>query len=622
MTDTLIPRSILFGNPERTQPRLSPDGQYLSYLAPDEKNVLQVWVRGADVIEARPVTQDRKRGIRLYQWTYQPDVLLYLQDADGDENWHLFSVNVRTGDVRDLTPFPGVQARLVDLAPELPATALIAMNQRDPRLHDVYRVDLATGECTLDTENPGNFLGFTADAELQVRAATASTAAGGYELFARDTPAEPWRKLREWGPEDEGEAVAFGADPNRLFIEGTHDWNARRLLALDLSTGSEEVLAQDELYDVGDVFFHPVRRIVQAVAFYRDRLEWTILDPEVEGDFAALRAVRDGELRVVSRDLADRTWLAAFTIDDGPTYYYRYHRATRLAELLFSNQPKLEGLPLAKMQPVSFPARDGLTLHAYLTLPAGAGPGPLPTVLDVHGGPWARDTWGYRADVQWLANRGYAVLQINYRGSTGYGKQFLHAGDLEWAGKMHDDLLDGVQWLIDQGISDTARVAIFGGSYGGYATLVGLTFTPEVFAAGVDIVGPSNLFTLMASIPPYWAPMLALFKNRVGDPDTQSDLVRAKSPVFFADRIVKPLLIGQGKNDPRVKEAESEQIVEAMRQASRPVEYVLYTDEGHGFARPENRMHFFAVAEEFLARYLGGRFEPAGELEGHSAEVR
>ncbi|MDY6940608.1 MAG: S9 family peptidase, partial [Cyanobacteriota bacterium] len=347
-----------------------------------------------------------------------------------------------------------------------------------------------------------------------------------------------------------------------------------------------------------------------------------ILDESLTADFAVLAKVRRGEMRLVSRDLEETTWLVSYLTDDGPTYYYTYDRSSKTATLLFSDRPELEDLPLVPMQPISYPARDGLTLHGYLTLPMG-GEVPLASVLLVHGGPWARDTWGYRPIVQWLANRGYAVLQVNFRGSTGYGKAFLNAGNREWAGKMHDDLLDGVDWLVDKGIADRTKIAIMGGSYGGYATLVGLTFTPDVFVCGVDIVGPSNLITLMESIPPYWEPLRALFARRMGDFTTEEEFLKSRSPLFFADKITKPLLIGQGANDPRVKQAESEQIVEAMRQADKPVEYVLYADEGHGFARPANRLHFYAIAEEFLAKYLEGQFQPieSDEIEGHSGVV-
>ncbi|HEY9652654.1 MAG TPA: S9 family peptidase, partial [Coleofasciculaceae cyanobacterium] len=409
---------------------------------------------------------------------------------------------------------------------------------------------------------------------------------------------------------------------NTLYIIGSHDANAQRLIALDLATRTETVMAADEQYDVGGVVAHPTTRVIQAVSFYKDKLEWQILDSSIAEDFEVISQIREGEFGVSSRTLADDTWLVAYTTDDGPVYYYTYDRHSKTSTLLFSNQPKLEELQLASMQPISYQARDGLTIHGYLTTPVGIPAQNLPTVLLVHGGPWARDTWGYDSEAQWLANRGYAVLQVNFRGSTGYGKNFVNAANRQWAAAMHDDLIDAVNWLVNQGIADPQKVAIMGGSYGGYATLVGLTFTPEVFAAGVDIVGPSNLVTLMKSIPPYWAPLLANMYHRVGNLETEEEFLKSRSPLFFVDQIQKPLLIGQGANDPRVKQAESEQIVEAMKKAGKPVEYVLYTDEGHGFARPENRLHFYAIAEEFLTKYLGGRSEPVGDIQGHSGVLK
>ncbi|GAC1464426.1 MAG: hypothetical protein NVS2B14_13300 [Chamaesiphon sp.] len=445
---------------------------------------------------------------------------------------------------------------------------------------------------------------------------------GGYDLLYREAQDLPWDTLRHWGPDDEGYAVTFSDDGKTLYMVGTHDANAQRLIALDLATRSETVIVSDPQYDVGGILIHPVKRVIQAISFYKDKQEWQVLDQSIAADFDAIAKVREGEFSINSRDLADKTWLVSYLTDDGPVYYYAYNRESKSSTLLFSNQPKLEGLSLASMQPVSYEARDGLTIHGYLTTPVGIPTKHLPTILLVHGGPWARDTWGYSPMVQWLANRGYAILQVNFRGSTGYGKAFVNAGNREWAAKMHDDLIDAFNWLVQQEIADPKKVAIMGGSYGGYATLVGLTFTPDIFAAGVDIVGPSNLVTLMQSIPPYWAPMKAMFAHRLGDLETEEEFLKSRSPLFFADRIEKPLLIGQGANDPRVKQAESEQIVEAMQQAGKPVEYALYTDEGHGFARPENRLHFYAIAEEFLAKYLGGQYEPVGEIQGHSGIVR
>jgi Dipeptidyl aminopeptidases/acylaminoacyl-peptidases len=401
---------------------------------------------------------------------------------------------------------------------------------------------------------------------------------------------------------------------------GNHDANAERLIALDLSTRKETVIAEDPEYDIGGLLAHPKTRNIEAVSFYKDKEEWQIIDPIIAEDIEAIKQIRPGEFGI-SRTLSDEKWLISFVTDDGPVYFYVYDRPTKTHSFLFSNKPKLEGLSLASMEPISYTAIDGLTIHGYLTKPVGVAL-PAPTVLLVHGGPWGRDTWGYDSQAQWLANRGYAVLQVNFRGSTGYGKAFLNAGNREWAGKMHQDLIDGVNWLVENGISQQDKIAIMGGSYGGYATLVGLTFTPEVFACGVDIVGPSNIITLMQSIPPYWEPIRKNFYHRVGNLDTEPEFLKQRSPLFFVDRIEKPLLIGQGANDPRVKQAESEQIFEAMKQAGKPVEYVLYTDEGHGFARPENRLHFYGVAEEFLAKYLGGRFEPVGEITGHSGVIK
>jgi dipeptidyl aminopeptidase/acylaminoacyl peptidase len=395
-----------------------------------------------------------------------------------------------------------------------------------------------------------------------------------------------------------------------------------RLLALDVATGRETVLAEDPHYDVSELFIHPTTRVIQAVAFARGKLEWQVLDPSVAADFEALAKLRSGEFRVSTRTLDDHTWLVSCTTDDGPVYYYAYDRRSKTGTRLFSHQPKLEGLALAPLQPISYPSRDGLTIHGYLTTPVGVPAKDLSAVLLVHGGPWLRDTWGYKPVVQWLANRGYAVLQVNFRGSTGYGKAFLTAGNREWAGKMHDDLIDGVNWLVTRGLADPKKVAIMGTSYGGYATLVGLTFTPDVFAAGVDLVGISNLVTWYNSIPPYWAPFKALFARRVGDPEKDARFLQSRSPLFFVERIQAPLLIGQGANDPRVVQAESDQIVVALRQANKPVEYIVYTDEGHGLARPENRLHFYARAEAFLATYLGGRFEPAGAIHGHTGVMR
>lgn len=615
----LIPREVLFGNPERANPQISPDGRLLAYLAP-HNGVLNVWIRTVGQQDDRVVTDDRKRGIRIYFW--QPDSrhIIYLQDQNGDENWRVYQTSVETKQTRDLTPFERVQARIVAVDPDIPDRILVALNNRDPRLHDVYRVDLKTGKLELDTQNPGDVADWVADNELRVRAAEVLLPDGSTEIRIRDDERSPWRTFLKWGPDESfGGIAGFTRDNKSVWLISSVNANAARLLEVDLASGQQRVIAEDPQYDVSGILVHPRKRTLEAVSFVRARTEWQIIDRAVEPDFAALRKVRDGDISISSRDLDDRTWIVTYVVDDGPIYWYTYDRRTRRAQPLFSNNSKLEKYKLAKMQPISFKARDGMTIYGYLTLPVGVQPRNLPMVLLVHGGPWSRDTWGYNPMVQWLANRGYAVLQVNFRGSTGYGKAYLNAGDREWAGKMHDDLIDGKNWAVKQGIADPKRVAIMGGSYGGYATLVGLAFTPDEFAAGVDIVGPSNLVTLLQSIPPYWAPIKATFTKRMG---SDEEFLKSRSPLFRASQIKKPLLIGQGANDPRVKQAESDQIVEALRKANIPVEYIVYTDEGHGFARPENRLHFYAKAEEFLAKHLGGRFEPMGEIRGHSGVIK
>jgi dipeptidyl aminopeptidase/acylaminoacyl peptidase len=371
---------------------------------------------------------------------------------------------------------------------------------------------------------------------------------------------------------------------------------------------------------------HPTRHVVQAVGFAQGRNVWTVVDASVKADFEAIAALSDGDFRLANRDRADTVWLVSFTRDRGAVRYFTWDRATKKGSFLFAHQPKLEGLTLAEMRPVEIRARDGLVLNAYLTLPPGAVPRRLPLVLYVHGGPWSRDRWGFDPVGQWFANRGYAALQVNFRGSDGFGKKFLHAGDHQWGFAMHDDLIDAVNWAVKEKFADPKRVAIFGGSYGGYAALAGAAFTPDVFRCAVDIVGPSNLFTLIQSIPPYWKPMVALFLQRIGNLDDPSDreLLRRASPLFAARKITIPLLIGQGANDPRVKPAESEQIVAAIEKNHGRAVYVLYPDEGHGFARPPNRIDFFARAEAFLAEHLGGRAEPleGGTIKGSTAVVR
>jgi len=615
LPEGMIPREILFGNPEKAGPEISPDGAKLGWLAPSN-GVLNVWVRTIGKTDDQVVTSDKKRGIRFFAWQYDGEHIIYIQDKDGDENWHLYQTSLKTKMTRDLTPFDGIQARAVAYDPKFPDQILLGLNIRDRRLHDVYRVNLKNGAVELDTQNPGDVSGWTADHELQVRAASASTPDGGTVVRIRENASSPWKEFQRWsGDESFGGVEAFTPDNNGVLLVSSVGANASRLLEVDLATGRSKVIAEDPQYDVSGVMINPKTKKLEAVAFIRTRREWMLIDKSLQADFDALHKVRDGDFSVSSRDLEDKTWLVSFISDDAPIYYYAFDRATKKASLLFSNRPALEKYKLAKMRPISFKARDGMTIYGYLTLPVDAPPKNLPMILDVHGGPWGRDTWGLHNEAQWLANRGYAVLLINFRGSTGYGKAYLNAGDREWAGKMHADLIDGKNWAVQQGYADPKKICIMGGSYGGYATLVGVTFTPDDFACGVDIVGPSNIATLIRSIPPYWVPVKSLFDKRVGKVETEEEFLKSRSPLFKADQIKVPLLIGQGANDPRVKQAESDQIVAALRKNNKPVEYIVFPDEGHGFARPENRLAFFAAVEQFLAKQLGGRAEPSSDGE-------
>jgi len=620
----LIPRDVLLGNPERVRPQLSPDGKQLAWLQPDDKNVMQVWVKTLGADDAAAVSADKKRGIRQYQWAQDSKNVLYLQDNDGDENFHVFAVDLTTKNTRDLTPFTGVRAAIVDTHPKAPDTVLVQLNLRDRKTFDVHRVSLKTGALEPDTQNPGDVLQWLTDANMLVRAAMIATPEGGQEVRVRDTVKLPWKSLIKVGPEETLSVYGFTLDGKGLFMGTSVGTDTQRVVEKNLKSGSERVLAKSDTSDPTGVVLHPVKHELHGVAFdVNGRSEWTTLDSTFKADLAALRAANvTGDLDVVSRDLSDAQWVVSATHDTGPVKYYRYERASKKAEYLFSHQPKLEGLPLVEMKPVSFPSRDGLTLNGYLTQPADA----KGLVLLVHGGPWGRDSWRYNGEVQLLANRGYAVLQVNFRGSTGYGKRFLNAGNKQWGLSMHTDLLDAVEWAGRQGL-DPKKVCIMGGSYGGYAALAGAAFTPDVFRCAVDLVGPSNLTTLLKTIPPYWAAMKGQFAKRVGDVDSPADaeLLKKASPLFAADKIRIPLLIAQGANDPRVKQAESEQIVAAMEKASLPVTYVLYPDEGHGLARPENRTDYYARVEAFLAASLGGRVEPLpaeGRIPGSTAVVK
>jgi dipeptidyl aminopeptidase/acylaminoacyl peptidase len=627
----LIPRKVLFDNPDKSQPRISPDGKHLAYLAPVD-GVMNVWVGPIDKPDdAKPITKDKKRGIRQFNWTFTNDRILYIQDADGDENWHIYGTPINGGETTDFTPLKKVNARIEGVSHKFPCEILIALNDRDDKYHDVYRLDLKSGERKLVLKNT-EFAGFVIDDDYKIRLAAKLTPDGG-AAYMRPDGDDKWTEYLKVPMSDTltTQPIAFNEDGSVLYLIDSRGRDTGAFTEFETKTEEKTVIAEDKKADAGAVLMHPTKNIPQAVSFNYERNHWKFLDTGVESSFERLKKVADGEIAIASRTLDDKQWIVAFTLDNGPVRYYHYDRDTKKARFLFTNRKSLENQPLEKMHPEIIHSRDGMDLVSYLTLPPGSHAKdkdrpdkPVPMVLLVHGGPWGRDSWGFNGLHQLLANRGYAVLSVNFRGSTGFGKKFVNAGNKEWAGKMHDDLIDAVDWAIKEKIADPAKVAIMGGSYGGYATLVGLTFTPEKFACGVDIVGPSNLQTLLSTIPPYWAPMMQMFKDRVGDPTTDEGkrFLTERSPLSRVDKIKRPLLIGQGANDPRVKQAESDQIVKAMQEHKIPVTYVLFPDEGHGFARPPNNLAFFAVAEAFLAKTLGGRTEPIGkDFEGSSIKV-
>ncbi len=621
----LIPRQILFGNPVKASPRISPCGTRLAYLAPSDKGVLNAWVRTIGKEDDTQVTNDPHRGIRIHFWAEDGKHLFYLQDLNGDENWHLYSVDLETKVVRDLTPFQGVRASNIMTDKKFPGQILVGLNLRDRRVFDMYRIDLNNGAITLDTENPGDVLGWVTDTDFQIRACQAQNPMDASTIVrVRDDHDAPWRDLLTLPFGENGGIDDFCADGKSLYVETSVGADTARLVRIDAASGKElETIAKDPRVDVGGVIIHPDTRKVQAVGFNYLKNEWRILDPAIQADFDVLAKIGRGEFYLSGRDRADKNWLITYQVDDGPVAWYVYNRDGKKLQLLFVNQPDLAKYKMARMEPKIIKARDGFKLVSYLTLPVGSQGKKLPLVLNVHGGPWARDGWGYNPEAQWFANRGYATLQVNFRGSAGFGKKFLHAGDKQWGvGFMQHDLTDAVKWAIAKGIADPKKICIYGGSYGGYATLAGLVFTPELYACGVDIVGPSNIKTLLGSIPPYWAPIKKRFVMQVGDAENDEVFNKKISPLFHAANIRVPLIVAQGANDPRVNIREADQIVAAMRAKNLPVTYVVYTDEGHGFARPNNRLDFYGRVDEFLAKHLGGRSEPWQKIEGTSAEVR
>ena len=624
-----IPRKVIFGNPDRTLARISPDGSHVSWLAPKD-GVMNVWVAPADdPAAARVITNDTYRGIRQYSWAPNSEFVYYPQDDGGDENFHVYSANVGTGEVVDLTPVAeGARATIQAVSSDRPDHIVVGINERNPQVFDLYIVDVRTGERTLLRENPG-YAGWLIDNNLEPRYGFLSTPDGGGNIV--DFEGNVFAVIP---PEDflNTTGVGFNKANDAVYMIDSRGRDKAALTQVSTETGEVEVLAESDKADISSVLFDS--ESYEPIAFSANYLKssWTPLTDEAEADFAAITGALNGSLQIVSQTDDMSKWVVFEDSSARSGAYYLYDREAGSVTKMVDQRPELGEFALAAMQPVVIPSRDGLELVSYLTLPVGSdadGDGkpeePLPMVLNVHGGPWARDSYGYNSWHQWLANRGYAVLSVNYRGSTGFGKAFTRAAIREFAGKMHDDLIDGVEWAVAEGVADADKVAIAGGSYGGYATLIGVSFTPDAFACGVDIVGPSSLVTLIESFPEYWKPFLqGTWYTYVGDPANPEDRedMLARSAISRIDDIKVPLLVGQGENDPRVTKLESDQLVEAMSANEQPVTYVNFPDEGHGFARPENRLAFYSVMEGFLEGCLGGESEPVNDaFEGSSIEI-
>ena len=633
--DILIPREILFGNPDRIAARLSNDGRHISFLAPKD-GVLNVWVApSSNISQAKTVTSEKQRGIRSYFWAKNNKHIIYAQDKKGDENWRLYSINIDSLEQKDLTPTDGVRASVLKLSDKFPNQMLIKMNDRVPEYFDIYKVDINNGKRELVYENKGQYASFIADDDFNIRVGYKMLPSGEGEVYLfEDSDLNKPEIFQKIASEDmlTTNPLHISHDGNKLFMVDSTDRNTSELIEVDLASKERKTIYSDPKADIDDYLINTKTKMIQGVATEYMRKSWHIIDEKVAADIDHLSTINDGDLEIVSRTGEDDKWIVVFLESDGPYKYYLYDRTTRNAEFLFVSNSSQADMPFAKMYPVEIKARDGLTMVCYLTLPRWLDDGngrptkSVPLVLNVHGGPNVRDSWGFSATEQWLANRGYAVLNVNYRGSVGFGKKFINAGDGQWARKMQTDLEDAVKWAIDQNITSKDKVAIMGGSYGGYATLVGMSMTPDMYVAGIDIVGPSNLETLMKSIPAYWKPQMAHLIKIIGaspeEPEGR-EFLKERSPLTYAQNIKKPLLIVQGANDPRVKQAESDQIVDVMKKHKIPVVYLLYPDEGHGLARPENRLSMYANAEAFLAEFLGGRLEQhKGKIAGSSIQIK
>lgn len=607
----LIPTTVLLGNPVKTLPAVSPDARRLSYLAP-YNGVLNVWVRTIGAGDDRAVTHDADRGIEKYFWAYDNRHILYFQDLKGDDNWRLYGIDVDTGENRDFTPFDSMWVGIVDYSKRFPHDIIVTMNHAGAKAANAYRLNLETGTLTMIAKNPGTVQRWFADPDFAIRAALASRPEGGYDLIVRKDASAPWRRLLTWSTEDIASSgvLKFTRDGSGLYCLDARGYNTGRLVKVAIADSSVDVIAQDPKSEIMSAFFQVDTYRMQAVAYAREHIEWSILDESLRPDLEAAERLDRGDMEFESTDASDSTWVVSFRKDTNAASYYLYDRRTKRGSFLFDEIPDLKSYALAPMEPLTLTARDGLEIHGYLTYPPGKKHRNLPLVVHVHAGPWQRDYWGYDPEVQLLANRGYACMQVNYRGSRGYGKDFTNAGNKEWGGKMQDDLVDAVKWAVARGIANPKKVAVFGvAGYGGYAALHALATTNDLFRCGVDISGPCDLLGWVNAVTPYWGPASTTLFKRVGDPRTDADFLRSRSPLFQAAKIRSPLLVAHGSLDPYVPTSDVERVVASLKGNGVPCEYLVFSDERSGISKPQNRMKFWAAAETFLAEFLGGRHE-------------
>ena len=623
----LIDREVFFGDPEIAGGKISPDGKHISFLK-TYKGHLNIWVKGIDepFEAARPMSADTTRPVFRYLWTKDGKYLLYIQDKGGNENFHLYAIDptekLKDGqevpDARDLTPIEGITVTFYAFPEKTPDIIYIGLNDRDERYHDVYRLTISTGERELVFENTEGFSVFDFDLDGRLRVATKKTEDGGDEFFRVD--GKELTSVYRVTNEETAYILRFQKDGKRAYMVTNkgEDTDLEQLVLFDPQTGATEYVESDpeKEVDFGGAMFSNVTKELVATTYEGARLRIYWKDKKWEEAYKKLKKelkkeIGDGDLILTSSTKDDRLHIVAVTSDINPGVAYLYNMETGETKFLYRPRPNLPSEHLAKMEPVKFTSRDGLTIHGYLTVPKGVKAKNLPVIINPHGGPWARDSWGYNPEAQFFANRGYAVMQVNFRTSTGYGKAFFNAGKKKWGEEVQNDITDAVHYLIDKGIADPDKVAIYGGSFGGYATLAGLAFTPDLYCCGVDYVGVCNLLTLLSSIPPYWETMRNFFNEQVGDPNNPEDVERLKrqSPLFSADKIKAPLLVVQGGNDVRCKVPESKQIVIAMRDLGRDVEYLIADDEGHGFVGADNRTAFRVAQEKFFAKHLGGRYQ-------------